>query len=226
MHESNLIAFASRESNTDPLSELLRQGARQLIQQAVEAELSMFLARFEGRTLSDGKAAVVRNGYQPERQIQTVIGAVSVRIPKVRAKDGSPVNFRSALVPPYVRKARSLEAALPWLYLKGISTGEMHSALSVLVGADAQGLYASTVARLKAQWGEEYQAWCSCGLDQDQWVYLWVDGIYSGLRAEDTKLCALVVIGVNAKGHKQFLAIEDGVRESTQTRVGAKSCWV
>jgi len=93
----------------------------------------------------------------------------------------------------------------------------MQSALSVLVGADAQGLSASTVARLKAQWGQEYQAWCTRRLDQDQWVYLWVDGIYSGLRAEDTKLCALVVIGVNAKGHKQFLAIEDGVRESTQS---------
>ena len=217
MNESNLIEFASREPNTDPLSELLRQGARQLIQQAVEAELATFLTGFEQRKLSDGRTAVVRNGYQPERQIQTGIGAVSVQIPKVRAKDGSPVTFRSALVPPYVRKARSLEAALPWLYLKGISTGEMQSALSVLVGADAQGLSASTVARLKAQWGQEYQAWCTRRLDQDQWVYLWVDGIYSGLRAEDTKLCALVVIGVNAKGHKQFLAIEDGVRESTQS---------
>lgn len=113
-----------------------------------------------------------------------------------------------------MRKARSLEAASPWLYLKGISTGEMHSALSVLVGTDAQGLSASTVARLKAQWGQEYQAWRTRRLDQDQWVYLWVDGIYSGLRAEDAKLCALVV---NAKGHKQFLAIEDGVRESTQS---------
>jgi transposase-like protein len=217
MNESNLIEFTSRESNADPLSELLRQGARQLIQQAVEAELATFLTGFEQRKLGDGRAAIVRNGYQPERQIQTGIGAVSVQIPKVRAKDGSPVTFRSALVPPYVRKARSLEAALPWLYLKGISTGEMHSALSVLVGADAQGLSASTVARLKAQWGQEYQTWRTRRLDQDQWVYLWVDGIYSGLRAEDTKLCALVVIGVNAQGHKQFLAIEDGVRESTQS---------
>ncbi len=217
MNESNLIEFASREANADPLTELLRQGARQLIAQAVEAELATFLTGFKQRKLSDGRAAVVRNGYQPERQIQTGIGAVSVQIPKVRAKDGSPVTFRSALVPPYVRKARSLEAALPWLYLKGISTGEMHSALSVLVGADAQGLSASTVARLKRQWEQEYQAWCTRRLDQDQWVYLWVDGIYSGLRAEDTKLCALVVIGVNAQGHKQFLAIEDGVRESTQS---------
>ena len=217
MIENNLIEFASRESNADPLTELLRQGARQLIAQAVEAELAVFMSTFAERQCPNGRAAVVRNGYQPERQIQTGIGAVSVQIPKVRAKDGSPVTFRSALVPPYVRKARSLEAALPWLYLKGISTGEMHSALSVLVGADAHGLSASTVARLKRQWEQEYQAWCTRRLDQDQWVYLWVDGIYSGLRAEDTKLCALVVIGVNAQGHKQFLAIEDGVRESTQS---------
>jgi len=159
----------------------------------------------------------VRNGYQPERAIQTGIGPVTVQVPKVRAKDGRPVTFRSALVPPYVRKTRSLEAALPWLYLKGVSTGEMESALAALVGPQAKGLSASTVARLKQQWGQEYQAWRKARLDRDRWVYLWVDGIYSGLRAEDAKLCALVVIGVNERGEKQFLAIEDGVRESTQS---------
>ncbi|KJS03944.1 MAG: transposase, partial [Gammaproteobacteria bacterium BRH_c0] len=104
---------------------MLRQGARDLIQRAVEAELSEYLQGFEDRRLEDGRAAVVRNGYHPERDIQTGIGPVTVKVPKVRAKDGKPVAFRSALVPPYVRKTRSLEAALPWLYLKGVSTGEM-----------------------------------------------------------------------------------------------------
>ena len=185
--------------------------------QSVEAELDEFMSQFKDRQTQGGRAAVVRNGYQPERQIETAIGPVKVKIPKVRAKDGKPVTFHSALVPPYVRKTKSLEAALPWLYLKGISTGEMASALEVLVGPDAKGLSASTVARLKQQWGEAYKDWCQRSLASDQWVYLWADGVYSGLRASDTKLCALVVIGVNERGEKHLLAIDDGIRESTQS---------
>ncbi len=127
------------------------------------------------------------------------------------------MTFRSALVPPYVRKTRSLEVALPWLYLKGISTGEMAEALKVLVGPDAEGLSASTVSRLKRVWGDQYRQWCDRRLDKDRWVYVWADGVYSGLRAEQAKLCALVMIGVNERGEKHFLAIEDGVRESTQS---------
>ena len=200
MSKSNVVEFSGREEIADPLTDLLRRAARALIQQVVEAELSEFMDRFEERRLEDGRAAVVRNGYQPERPIQTGIGPVTVKIPKVRAKDGRPVTFRSALVPPYVRKTRSLEAALPWLYLKGVSTGEMESALAALIGPEAKGLSASTVARLKQQWGEEYQAWRKTRLDQDRWVYLWVDGIYSGVRGEDAKLCALVVIVVNGGG--------------------------
>lgn len=214
---SNVVEFEQQVSVKDALTELLRKGARELIHQAVQAELTEFLAAFDARRLDDGRQAVVRNGHHPERQIQTGIGPVTVKVPKVRARDGQPVSFRSALVPPYVRKSRSLEAALPWLYLKGVSTGEMHEALTMLVGPEAQGLSASTVARLKHQWGQEYEAWRRQRLDRDQWVYLWVDGIYSGLRSEDTKLCALVVIGVNERGEKRFLAIEDGVRESTQS---------
>ena len=140
-----------------------------------------------------------------------------VRIPKVRAKTGDPATFRSALVPPYVRKTKSLEAALPWLYLKGVSTGEMSEALAVLVGQEAKGLSASTVSRLKQVWSEEYERWRTARLDKDRWVYVWADGVYSALRAEQTKLCSLVVVGVNERGEKRFLAIEDGVRESTQS---------
>ena len=169
------------------------------------------------RRLEDGRAAVVRNGFLPERQVQTGIGPVTVEIPKVRAKTGEPVTFRSALVPPYVRKTQSFESALPWLYLKGVSTGEMGAALEVLVGPQAKGLSASTVSRSKRAWAQEYQAWRDEPLDKDRGIYIWADGVYSGLRAEQAKLCTLVIIGANERGEKHFLAIEDGVRESTQS---------
>jgi putative transposase len=217
MSKNSVVKLSGREVPVDPLTELLRRGAEQLIYQAVEAELQELLASHSERRTEAGKADVVRNGYLPKRELQTGLGPVTVRIPKVRAKPGEPVTFRSALVPPYVRKTKSLEAALPWLYLKGISSGEMGEALKVLVGAEANGLSASTVSRLKQAWAEEYRRWREAPLEKDRWVYLWADGIYSGLRAEQVKLCALVVIGVNERGEKRFLAIEDGVRESTQS---------
>jgi transposase-like protein len=217
MNNDSIIPFRGRDTIDDPLSELLRNGARELLQKAVEAELASFMEAYAGQQTADGQAQVVRNGYQPERAIQTGIGPVSVQVPKVRSKTGKPVTFRSALVPPYVRKARSLEAALPWLYLKGVSTGEMEAALSALVGPHAEGLSASTVSRLKREWAAEYDVWRQRDLSRDEWVYVWVDGIYSGLRGEEARLCALVVVGVNARGEKHFLAIEDGMRESTQS---------
>ena len=217
MSKNNVVKLVGRDTIVDPLTELLRTGAEQLIYQAVEAELLELLAEHSERRTEDGKAGVVRNGHLPERELQTGLGPVTVQIPKVRAKTGEPVTFHSALVPPYVRKTRSLEAALPWLYLKGVSSGEMGEALKVLVGPDADGMSASTVSRLKQVWVQEYRSWCEERLDKDRWVYVWADGVYSGLRAEQAKLCALVVIGVNARGQKRFLAIEDGVRESTQS---------
>ena len=210
MSKSNVNGPEGRETIEDPVTELLRvpdptrSGSRKA-------------AKHGGRRTETGNAGVVRNGYLPERELQTGLGPVTVQIPKVRAKTGEAVTFRSALVPPYIRKTKSLEAAVPWLYLKGVSSGEMGEALKVLVGPQAQGLSASTVSRLKQVWGEQYRLGCEERLDADRWVYVWADGIYSGLRAEQTKLCALVVIGVNERGEKRFLAIEDGVRESTQS---------
>jgi putative transposase len=217
MIKNNVVELKGRDALSDPISELLIAGARQLIAQAVEAEFQELLNEYSGQRTDDGKAAVVRNGYLPERELQTGLGPVTVKIPKVRSKTGKPVTFCSALVPPYVRKTRSLEAALPWLYLKGISSGEMGEALKVLIGPEATGMSASTVSRLKQVWAQEYQSWCNGRLDKDRWVYVWADGVYSGLRGEQAKLCALVVIGVNERGQKHFLAIEDGVRESTQS---------
>lgn len=217
MSKDNVVELKSPATIQDPLTEMLRFGAQQLIQQAVEVELQELLAEHRKRRTVEGNTGVVRNGHLPERELQTGIGPVTVKIPKVRAKSGEPVTFRSALVPPYVRKTQSLEAALPWLYLKGISTGEMREALKVLVGSQAKGLSASTVSRLKQVWAQEYRKWCEEDLTKERWVYLWADGVYSGLRAEDAKLCALVIIGVNEHGEKHFLAIEDGIRESTQS---------
>lgn len=216
MDKSNVVELSHRD-HRDALTELVRTGARKLIAQALEAEVSELMSTFTGQQGSEGRARVVRNGYQPERELQTGVGPVTVKVPKVRSRSGSPVCFRSALVPPYVRKTATVEAALPWLYLKGISTGEMASALESLLGPAARGLSASTVSRLKRTWGAEYEAWRKRRLDSERWVYVWADGIYSGLRAERQRLCVLVVIGVNERGEKHFLAIEDGVRESTQS---------
>lgn len=213
---------------SDALTAVIRAGARQLIAHALEAEVAELLATYADQRDDQDRAMVVRNGHHPEREIQPGIGPVTVQVPQVRSRRREPVTFRSALVPPYVRKTASLEAAIPWLYLKGISTGEMQAALEALVGPEAKGLSASTVARLKQIWREEYEIWRQRRVDDEQWVYIWVDGIYSGLRAEHHRLCALVVIGVNARGEKHFLAIEDGIRESIQSwrevLLGLKAC--
>lgn len=205
------------ESVEDALTELLRKGAQELIRQAVEAELADVLAQYSDRTDPQGRAGIVRNGHLPEREVLTGLGPVRVRVPKVRSRTTEPMTFHSVVVPPYVRRARTLEVALPWLYLKGISTGQMQEALEVLVGPEAKGLSASVVSRLKRQWQAEYAAWRRRWLGGDRWVYWWVDGVYSGLRAERQRLCMLVIIGLNDRGEKHFLAIEDGVRESTQS---------
>ena len=217
MSDDSVVRFPRPDAVSDPLTELLRDGAQRLIQQAVEAELCELLERYAGQVNSEGRSAVVRNGYLPEREVVTGIGPVAVRIPKVRSRCEEPVVFRSSLVPPYVRRAKTLDAALPWLYLKGISSGQMAEALSVLVGPEAKGLSAAVISRLKGQWRDEYQRWSRRRLDKDRWVYWWADGIYSGLRAEGQRLCLLVIVGVNNRGEKRFLAIEDGVRESTQS---------
>jgi len=217
MKKDTVVELRRPAQGQDLLSTMLRDGAQQLVAQAVQAEFEEFLGRFSGDRSEDGRAAVVRNGFQPEREILTGLGPVGVRIPKARSRAEAPAVFHSRLVPPYVRRAKSVDAVLPWLYLHGVSTGNMQEALAALLGSAAAGLSASVVARLKGVWMDEYRRWRRAKLGQDRWVYLWVDGIYSGLRAEDARLCALVVIGVNERGEKKLLALEDGVRESKQS---------
>jgi len=145
---------------------------------------------------------MVRNGYLPQREVLTGIGPVTVQVPKVRDRSDEGTCFRSGLVPRYVRRARTVEAALPWQYLKGVSTGNMQDALTALLGEQARGLSAPVISRLKAGWTKEYEAWRTRELGKERWVYVWADGIYSSLRAEETRLCLLVIIGVNERGQK------------------------
>ena len=165
MEATNIVDLTCRDRITDALTDLLRTGAQHLIATAVEAELEIYLTQFASARTQAGHAAVVRNGHHPAHPFQTGIGPVSVHIPKVRSMDGTPVTFRSALVPPYVRRPKTLEAALPWLNLKGISSGEMGAALKILLGSEAKGLSANTVSRLKGEWAKEYDGLRAADLD-------------------------------------------------------------
>lgn len=216
MSNDTVVEFRPPEAIADALTALLREKARDLLRCAIESEVAAFLDQ-HGPCGPAGRREVVRNGYQPEREILTGIGPIPVRVPKVRDRAHRGRVFRSALVPRYVRKAASVEAVLPWLYLYGVSADRMGEALAALLGEQAKGLSANTVGRLKAQWGKELERFRAGSLQQDRWVYLWADGVYFGIRSEQAALCALVVIGVNERGEKRLLAIEDGYRESVQS---------
>jgi transposase-like protein len=164
-----------------------------------------------------GQKQIVRNGYLPAREIQTGIGPVKVKVPKVRDKSGQGIKFNSTLLPPYLRKTRAIEEALPWLYLKGISTGDFKEALHALFGNDAKGLSSSTISRLKSIWEKEHETWSRRSFKNKRYVYIWADGVYFNVRSDDARQCILVIIGVTEMGIKEFIAIEDGYRESEQS---------
>tara|TARA_R110000823_G_scaffold128193_1_gene255791 strand:+ start:26 stop:1279 length:1254 start_codon:yes stop_codon:yes gene_type:complete len=214
MSKSNLHALSQPEVvSNDPLHELIRQGARDLIAHAVETELESLLKQYADVKTPDGRRAVVRNGHLPKRTIQTGVGDVEVQVPKVRDRNSSGIRFNSQLLPPYLKRAQSLDELIPWLYLRGVSSGDFQEALSALVGEQANGLSANTVSRLKANWLDEHKDWRRRDLSQKRYVYWWADGVYSNVRLDD-RLCLLVVIGVTEHGHKELVAVEDGHRES------------
>ena len=202
------------ETTNDPLTELLRVGAKDLIAQTVEAELATLLAKHEDNKLNDGRHAVVRNGYLPARTIQTGLGDVDIHVPKVRDRNKTGIKFNSNLLPPYLKRSTSIEEMLPWLYLKGLSTGDYGEALASLLGKDASGLSAGTISRLKSDWIAEHTLWRKQNLSAKKYAYFWADGIYSHVRMDD-RLCLLVIIGVTEHGVKELVAVEDGFREST-----------
>ena len=203
----------------DPLTDLIREGARKLIEQAVEAELATLLAAFAEERLDDGRARLVRHGHLPEREILTGIGPVAVKVPRVRdRKPGAErISFTPSILPRYLRKAKSVEELLPWLYLKGVSTGDFGEALAALLGPDAKGLSAKTVTRLKANWWSEYEAWEKRDLGTRRFLYIWADGVYFKPRMAEEKQCVLVIVGADEYGRKDLLAMTDGFRESTQS---------
>ena len=200
----------------DALTEVLRQGAQQLLAQAIETEVAEFLSQYRDQKDEAGRARVVRNGYLPPRTIQTGIGQVPVQAPRVRDRAGE-IRFTSSILPPYLRRTKTLEELLPWLYLKGLSTGEFSEALTALLGRDAPGLSAGTISRLKAAWQHEHARWERRDLHHKQYVYLWVDGIHFGVRLEEANQCILVVIGATAQGQKELVALTDGFRESEES---------
>ena len=205
---------------SDPLTEVLRSGARALLAQAVEAEVAAFFDSHGELRSEDGRRRLVRHGYLPEREIMTGIGPVAVRAPRVRDRvdrgEGR-LRFTSALLPPYARRTRSLEVLIPILYLKGISTGDFAEALAALLGADASGPSASTIARLKEAWAEEHARWSRRDLSAKRYVYFWADGIHVQARLEDDPQCLLVIIGATPEGKKELVGLVDGVRESAQS---------
>ena len=176
MNESNVVELKAPAE--DALGDLLKEGARQLLAQAIEAEVAELLIQYADQTVN-GKRAVVRNGYLPERSIQTGLGEVPVKVPKVRDRSDGGIKFNSKLVPPYLKRTKNVEEFIPWLYLKGISTGEMQPALEALLGEGATGLSAATVSRLKKSWEADYRQWSQRDLSRRRYVYVWADGVYS-----------------------------------------------
>ena len=218
---SNVVRLRQPDDVDDPLTEVLRSGARQLLARAVELEVEAFLAERTDLKLSDGRVRLVRHGHGPEREVQTGIGAVAVSRPKVRdrgaAEGGERIRFTSAILPRWARRTRSLDALLPTLYLRGISTGDFQEALSALLGQKAPNLSPSVVGRLTADWQAEYERWQERDLSARRYVYVWADGVYLQARMEDQAECMLVLIGATPEGRKELVGFQIGVRESAQS---------
>lgn len=206
-------------SANDVLSEVLKAGAQKMLAAAIESEVAEYVATFEDQLDENGKRLVVRNGFHPCRKIQTGLGDIEVTAPRVNDRrfdeDGNRIRFTSSILPPYLRRTKSVEELIPWLYLKGISTGDFSEALTSLLGPDAGGLSATTVTRMKEKWGDEYDDWSNRNLAGKKYVYWWADGIYFNVRlGNGDRVCMMVIIGALEDGKKELVAVVPGVRES------------
>jgi len=218
--EGQNLSIGSR----DILTDILRRGAEEMLAMAIENEVAEYIARHAHLRDSEGRRMVVRNGHLPARTIQTGIGDMAVHQPRVNDKrldsNGRRVRFSSSILPPYLRRTKSVDELIPWLYLKGVSTGDFTEALQALLGPQAQGLSATNIVRLKTVWQQEWATWSKRSLEDKQYVYVWADGIHFNIRLEDpgnNKQCILVLMGATADGRKELIAIADGYRESTQS---------
>jgi putative transposase len=218
-----VVSFRTSFDQKSPLDELVREGARRMLQSAIDAEVEAFIAHHEDRRDDRGRRLVVKNGRLPEREILTGAGAIPVTQGRVRDNTFDTeqrVTFTPSILPAYLRKTEAIEELIPWLYLKGISTGDFAEALQSLVGERAAGLSANVVVRLKEQWCDEYEQWSKRDLSGKHYVYIWADGIHAKVRLEDDankKQCLLVLMGATADGQKELIAVLDGYRESEQS---------
>ena len=221
MTENKVVVLRQKEEIDDPLTEILRAGAKRLIAQAVEAEFEAFLEAHASQVLPDGRQRVVRHGHDPARLIQTGIGPVEVKKPKARDRDaaakGARIRYSSTIVPQWARRTKSLDALLPALYLRGVSAGDFQEVLAALLGKDAPNLSPAVISRLKGEWEGEYQRWQKRDLSARRYVYLWADGVYLQARMEPQAECMLVVIGATPEGKKELVGFQTGVRESAQS---------
>lgn len=218
---SSVVRFRQPDAIDDPLTSILRSGARQLLARAVEMEAEEFLAAMRDLKLADGRGRVVRHGHSPERTIQTGIGPVEISAVKIRDRgaslDGERIRFSSAILPKWARRTKSLDALLPILYLRGVSTGDFQEALAALLGKDAPNLSPAVISRLTAEWQADYEAWQKRDLSARRYVYVWADGVYLQARMEDAAECMLVLIGATPEGKKELVGFQTGARESTQS---------
>lgn len=215
MKNDNLFSenYHTLNSFNNALEETLREGARKLLQQAIEKEVDEYLEKTKHIKQPDNTRSVVRNGYLPRRNIQTGIGSLEVKQPRVRDRREDH-RFTSAILPKYARKTPSIEAVIPTLYLKGVSSGDFSEALEALLGPKAKGLSPTTICRLKDEWKSEFRDWCERDLSNKHYVYIWADGIYFNVRLTDDRPCVLVLLGALPSGEKEVIAIQDGDRES------------
>ena len=222
-NDSPLATFQDNSVPRSPLDELVQEGARRMLQAAIDAEVDEFLALYSTRVDSQGRRQVVRNGNLPSREILSGAGPLEVKQPRVRDKSADKknrVSFSPNVLPPYLKRTNNIEDLIPWLYLKGLSSGDFSEALQSLLGEQAKGLSANMIVRLKEKWSQEYEAWSKRDLTGKQYAYVWADGIHVNVRLEDEankRQCMLVIMGATASGEKEIIAIQDGYRESTQS---------
>ncbi|ADI37425.1 transposase [Waddlia chondrophila WSU 86-1044] len=210
----SLDKFHATSEMNSLLEQTLREGARLLLQQAIENEVNEYLESMKGRRDFEGRKQFVRNGYLPEREVQTGIGPISVKQPRIRNREESSEGYSSAILPKYLRRVPSLDAVIPALYLRGISTSNFQDALEAIMGKDAKGLSAANITRLKQSWEQEYKDWNKRSLEGKRYAYIWVDGIYFNVRLGDDRICFLVILGALPNGKKELVAIHNGYRES------------